>query len=146
MSFLLAFFGVSPAAATRFLVLLVGTAVAVVAAGAAGFGAGWKANGWRLGVKVASLETRLVAAVDQGKVLAVAVNACNAGVQAAADVGAQVQAALPGLLEAARKAHKTGLATADKLDQALAAGTPKGAGCDDGWAVVERNRMAGAPR
>jgi len=121
---------------------------AIAAAGIylAGFGSGWQVNGWRLSAEVAQLEKKLVAVVDQGKVLAAAVETCNAGVQHAADVGKQVKSALPGLLEAARKAHKTGLATADKLDQALAAGTPKGAGCDDGWAVVERNRMAGAPR
>lgn len=121
-------------------------AIAAALIYASGFGSGWQVNGWRLGTKVAELETRLVAAVDQGKVLAAAVDTCNAGVQAAADVGKQVKAALPGLLEAARKAHQAGLATADKLDQALVAGTPKGAGCDDGWAVVEQNRMAGAPR
>lgn len=121
---------------------------AIVAAGIylAGFGTGWQVNGWRLGTKVAELETKVVAAVDQGKVLARAVDTCNAGVKAAADVGAKVQAAIPGLLDAARKAHAAGTAQAGKLDQLLTQTAPPGADCREAWAAIEAQQKAGAAR
>lgn len=121
---------------------------AIAAAGiyAAGFGSGWQVNGWRLGTKVANLETQLVAARDQSKVLAAAVNTCNAGVQSAADVGRSVQAAIPVLVDAAKKAHAAGTAQADKIDQLLARPTPANADCRQAWAEIEAQRLAGAPR
>lgn len=134
-------FGLSPLAIRAIVIALV-----LAATYAAGFGTGWKVNGWRLGTKVAELQTALTAAVAQGTVLAKAVDTCNAGVQRAADIGKSVQAAIPGLLEAAKKAHAAGTAQADRLDRLLANPTRPGADCREAWTAIEAERLAGAPR
>lgn len=146
MSILLAFFGVSPAAATRFLALLIGTAIAIAVAGATGFAAGWKVNGWRLGVAVAKLETRVVAAVDQGKILAAAVEACSAGVEEARVAGQGARALGAQLLDEARRIGAPARAQADRIEALLKKAPPPGAKCGEAWAEIQQDRKAGATR
>lgn len=134
-------FGLSPLAIRAIAVALV-----LAATYAAGFGTGWKVNGWRLGVAVAKLETRVVAAVDQGKILAAAVEACSAGVEEARAAGQGARALGARLLEEARRIGAPAKAQADRIEALLKQAPPLGAKCGEAWAEIQQDRKAGATR
>lgn len=134
-------FGLSPLAIRAIAIALV-----LAAAYAAGFGTGWQVNGWRLGAKVAKLETRVVAAVDQGKILAAAVEACNAGVEEARVAGQGARALGAQLLDEARRIGAPARAQADRIEALLKKAPPPGADCGEAWAQIQQDRKAGATR
>lgn len=121
---------------------------AIAAAGIylAGFGTGWQVNGWRLGTKVANLETRLVAAVDQGKILAAAVDACSAGVDEARRAGQGARDLGEQLLAEAQRIGAPAKRQAERIEALLTKTPPPGAKCADAWGQIEQDRKAGASR
>lgn len=110
--------------------------VCAIALAAAGYG-GWTLNGWRLSGQIERLEREKKAVVDQAAVLSSGLEACSAGVDAAAAAGDEVLKLAGKLLDASKKVHADGLATAGRLEDLLKNPTPAGAGCNEAWAKLE---------
>lgn len=112
----------------------------------AGALAGWTANGWRLGEKLEAQRVQVTALKAQGDVLAASVRTCSESVAQAQKTGAAAVATGQALLAEARRMGAGGRAQAERIEQLLAKPTPSGAGCEQAWDEIERNRMAGAAR
>lgn len=124
------------------LLVRLGIIVAIAAAGAAG---GWTLNGWRLGSQIAQLKGELQHERDQLAVLAGGLEACNAGVSAAAKAGDDVLKLAGKLLDAARRVHAGATSTADRLEDLLKQPPPKDADCNQAWDLIEADRKARTP-
>jgi len=99
---------------------------------------------WRGEAREAAVKITALAA--QGKVLAEATRACNAGVEAARASSAEAIQRGAQLLAEAKRIGQPARAQAARIEALLAKGTPAGADCRDAWRAIEADRKAGAPR
>lgn len=136
MGKLLDFFAAGPA---RIKGLLIG-ALAIAAAAAALTAWAMLERSWRYQAERDLEKTRgeLVAAVDQGKVLAEGVRACNAGVELARRAGEQGKRLGQQLLVEARRLHAGGAQTVQEIEALLSRPAKPGATCDDAWRELEQ--------
>jgi len=81
----------------------------------------------------------------QGKVLAKAVDACNAGVELARQAGEDGRKAGRDLLAAVNRLNAGNVATVAALEDLLAHPEKPGATCEDAWREIEQLRAKAAP-
>lgn len=89
-------------------------------------------------------DAQIAALAAQGKVLAEATRACNAGVEAARAAASEAVQRGAQLLAEARRIGAPAKAQAARIEALLAQGTPAGADCRDAWRAIEADRKAGA--
>lgn len=89
-------------------------------------------------------DAQIAAFAAQGKVLAEATRACNAGVEAARASSAEAIQRGAQLLAEAKRIGAPAKAQAARIEALLAQGTPAGADCRDAWKAIEAQRTAGA--
>lgn len=119
------------------LILVAAIGATLVAAGAA---AGWAINGWRLGERVQQLEKEKQHALDQGAVLASAVNTCSASIDAAKQSSDAAIGMTRQLLEQLQPFITRQGAAVKRLEDLLKAPTPSGFGCREAWQALEQIR------
>lgn len=119
--------------------------VALAALGAA-FVLGWQVNGWRLAGKVERLQADLDAQQRQVEVVANGLAACNAGVDQVKRQGDAAIAQGKAMLAEARRLAAGGREQAARVEALLEKPTPAGAGCEQAWAEIARQRPAGAAK
>lgn len=110
------------------------------------FAGGWTVNGWRLDGKLERLQGDLDAATTQAEIAAKGLEACNAGVDAARRQGDAAIAQGKAMLAEARRLAAGGREQAARVEALLEKPTPAGAGCDQAWAEIARQRTAGAAK
>jgi hypothetical protein len=140
MSALLDFFGGGTARIQALLYAAIAMLVVVLALVV--YGEYWRAQAWKARDQVDQVKQQLVAAIDQEKVLAGALQTCNAGVEAsakAATAALAAAAAAQARADAAAVEHRQASA---KLEALLRQPTKPGAGCPEARAAIAADRAA----
>jgi hypothetical protein len=86
-----------------------------------------------------------VQAVAQLAAVAAAARACSTAVDHSAQVGSAAIAATAELAAAAARLKVPAQKTVERIETVLRDPTPSGAGCEQAWDVIEKDRKAGAP-
>jgi hypothetical protein len=90
------------------------------------------------------VRVQLVAAIDQARVLAEGLRACNAGVEATRATAAAVVAQTGAALEQLKPLLQAHGGQVKRLEDLIKKPPSPGAGCHDAWQAIEAQRKAGA--
>jgi hypothetical protein len=110
------------------------------------YGEYWRAQAWKARDQVDQGRAQLVSAVDQEKVLAGAVDACNAGVEATRATAAAAVAQAGAALDELKPLIAAHGSQVKRLEDLIKKPPLPGAGCHEAWRAIEAQRSAGAVR